>query len=420
MFRPLIVATVVLLSVTAVATPSRVIVLDLQANGVDAAAIPSLMTRITHEIAAHPAYQVASVQEVREMLSLDKTRQLLGCNEDSACVGELTGKLNADLMLHGSIGLLGKSYVLSLSLVNGKETASAKRASETFETMDAVEKGAAAVLAQVFGWRGAMAERAKFKLPKGKKLSFAVFDLSATGVSEDTAKNLTQILSTEVKSIEGTTVVSRDDILKRLEFGKFKEAQLGCAEDTACMTELAGALGVDKMIIGSVGKLADSFIINVRLFDMRTSLVDNRLTESFRGEEDQLIRATRHATRQLLGIEENGVGRLAVTASHPGATVFVDEERKAQLPVPPLDNLAPGRHGVRLAKDGFFDWQGDFYVGPGETTAAWATLKERPAKWYQKWWVWTAAGVVVAGTAGGILYATRPPPTTGSGVVTLP
>ena len=37
------------------------------------------------------------------MVSLDRTKQLIGCHEDSACVGELTGNLNADFMLHNAL-----------------------------------------------------------------------------------------------------------------------------------------------------------------------------------------------------------------------------------------------------------------------------------------------------------------------------
>jgi hypothetical protein len=146
---------------------------------------------------------------------------------------------------------------------------------------------------------------------------------------------------------------------------------------------------------------------------------DNRITESFNGEEDQLLRAVRHASRRLLGVEAAGSGKIAVTTSHPGASVFIDGTEHGQTPLA-VEKLPPGRHQVRLARSGFFDWQGDYYVDPLETTNVWAQLSERPAKWYQKWWVWTAAGAVVVASTGAIMYFTRPPPTTGSGTVQLP
>jgi hypothetical protein len=89
--------------------------------------------------------------------------------------------------------------------------------------------------------------------------------------------------------------------------------------------------------------------------------------------------------------------------------VFIDSEKAGRLPLPPIEQLKPGRHNVRLVKDGFFDWQSDLYVSPVETTVAWAPLKERPEKWFQKWWVWTIAGAVVAGgTTTAVILTQRP------------
>ena len=41
------------------------------------------------------------------------------------------------------------------------------------------------------------------------------------------------------------------------------------------------------------------------------------------------------------------------------------------------------------------------------------TLKERPQKWYQKWWGWTVVGVVAVAVAGGVaatVLAVQPQP----------
>ena len=113
-----------------------------------------------------------------------------------------------------------------------------------------------------------------------------------------------------------------------------------------------------------------------------------------------------------------GAGRLAVTATQNAATVFVDEDKKGVTPIP-IDNLKVGRHGVRVSHDGFFDWRGEVYVDPTETTSVWAQLKERPQAWYQKWWVWTIAGAVVVGATVTAVAVTRPPATVGHGSVTL-
>ncbi|MCK5687854.1 PEGA domain-containing protein, partial [Myxococcota bacterium] len=237
------------------------------------------------------------------------------------------------------------------------------------------------------------------------------------GVSKEIAQNLTQILSTEVKRVEGTSVIGRDDLLAMIQLDSDK-SMLGC-DDDSCMAELGGALGVDKLIVGNVGKLAESYVITLRLINARQAVVDNRVTESFKGEEDQLIRAVRHASRKLLGIETEHQGKIVVTSSQEEAKIHIDNEVRGTLPLPPIDKLLPGRHSVRVSKSGFYDWQGDFYVEPNETTVVWSQLKERPAKWYQKWWVWSAVGGVVAIGATAAVMMIQPDATTSNVSVTM-
>ena len=373
-------------------------VLDLQNVGVDGPLAASLPGLIAQAIAAHPGFDVSSRQDVKDMLALEKTKALVGCTGDSACVTEIAKKVNADVIVNGSIGQLGQSLVLSLVLLDLKQPGKTQRASDTFESNAALTKGIDGTLGKLFGWSGAGPKGLAFHLPKGRKMSFAVFDLNASGVTPEIAKNLTQALSSEVNNIQGASVVSRDDILAMLQFDKEK-AQLGCTEDTACMASIGGALGVDRLIVGSVGRVANESVINLRLIDARHATVENRHTESFTGSEDELIGATREAARELLGLEAPAPGKMTVTASQPAAEVFVDSEKVGKLPLPPIEKLAAGKHHVRLAKDGFFDWQSDLYVNPAETSSAWAALAARPQAWYQKWWVWTIAGVVVVAGA---------------------
>ena len=137
--------------------------------------------------------------------------------------------------------------------------------------------------------------------------------------------------------------------------------------------------------------------------------VDNRFTESFVGAEDQLIGAVRFAARKLLGVEGDGKGQLAVSASEAMAKVLLDDKPAGMLPCPPIADLPPGQHSVRLAKDGFLDWRSDIYIDPGGTTPLWVVLQEEPARWYETWWFWTGVGVVVAGAAiTGMALALRP------------
>jgi hypothetical protein len=86
-----------------------------------------------------------------------------------------------------------------------------------------------------------------------------------------------------------------------------------------------------------------------------------------------------------------------MSVSEAGATVFVDDEAVGETPMPPIASLLPGRHSVRVSKDGFYAFTTELYVEPGATTGQWVQLEEIPEPWYEKWWIWTGAAVIVAG-----------------------
>ena len=236
----------------------------------------------------------------------------------------------------------------------------------------------------------------EFTLPGDKRTSFAVLDLIAKDFTPDVAEALTLNLLQEIKGLENTRVLNRNELMTRLPQDE-GQTIAGCRDNDMCLAELGRALKVDRLVVGHVSKLPESYIVSLRLIDPAEVRVDAKTSESFQGDEEQLARAVRHAGRRLLGIAEESAGTLAVFANQEGAVVYVDNKNRGRLPLPPLLHLPSGRHLVRVAKDGFLDWRKDFYVNTQETTAVWAELKAAEKKWYQHWWVWTIAGAVLAG-----------------------
>ena len=97
----------------------------------------------------------------------------------------------------------------------------------------------------------------------------AVIDLQTHGVDERLGKNLTQLLSLELKKFKGLSVISRDEVQTMLRFEADKQ-MLKCTSDTSCLVEIGGALGVDYLVSGSVGRLGDAFVIILKLMRMST------------------------------------------------------------------------------------------------------------------------------------------------------
>lgn len=397
---------------------NTVLVLNLRHTGTAADEAQAMTAHIAEQLSQRAELRVMTVSEIDDLVELQLNLGAMGCT-DEACIAELSKAANARFVVSGSMGRVGKEIVLNLlllsmtdldsSLAVGSATRSARSADLLIEMLPEV-------FDEMFGEGKAVAAKPRYRLPAGSEVSFAVFDLKPLALSKETAQSLTQMLAVEIKKIEGTQVVSRDDIASMLQL-EARKSLLDCEDEMTCLAEIGGALGVEMLVVGHVGKLGESFTVSLRLIRVGESLVVSRITETFRGAEDQLLPAVRHAGRRLLGIEATQPGLLAFAANEQEAEVFVDNEKVGILPMPPLSGLAPGRHSVRVSKEDFFDWRTDIFVEPGNTTAVWALLEEQPAKWYEHWWVWGAVGAVVAGATIGIAVAMQPIETPDAGLV---
>jgi TolB-like protein len=97
----------------------------------------------------------------------------------------------------------------------------------------------------------------------------AVMPLQAgEGVPEKTAASISDALVSEVLKVPGHKVITQSDIQQILSLEKQKR-MLGCTEDAACMAEVGGALGVDYLLVGNVAKLGASWLVHLKLMDVK-------------------------------------------------------------------------------------------------------------------------------------------------------
>ncbi len=76
-----------------------------------------------------------------------------------------------------------------------------------------------------------------------------------------------------------------------------------CVEDSACLTEIGGALGAELMVSGSVARIGESALLTVQLFDTRRAVVLKRHQERRKGADDAFLDAVEPAVSALLGTE---------------------------------------------------------------------------------------------------------------------
>jgi hypothetical protein len=108
------------------APKTKILVLDLEANGIDPDRAKLVNSLLPGAVARYPDLEVVSAGDVRKLVQLDADKQSAGCNADS-CLAELAGALGAQRVVFGSIGSLGALTVIQLSLFDTKAATAVAR-----------------------------------------------------------------------------------------------------------------------------------------------------------------------------------------------------------------------------------------------------------------------------------------------------
>jgi len=132
------------------------------------------------------------------------------------------------------------------------------------------------------------AEKAEKDKPKeaAKKIKVGVVGLVArTGLEQAVADLYCDALVGELRKRPGMTITDRNDIAASL--GAEKEKQLlGCSSDS-CMADLAGALGVEQLVRGTVGRVGKSLLVNFTLVDSKKGQALNTVNERLKSSSDE-------------------------------------------------------------------------------------------------------------------------------------
>lgn len=175
------------------------------------------------------------------------------------------------------------------------------------------------------------------------KPSLAVFTLEAeTGVQASTSRLLTDALVSEVRaSAAFSSVVSFRELEALLSMEQ--QRQLTNCSTESCVTEATRALGVDQVLVGNVGKLGESFLLNLRLLDTRTGGAVGAVSKRMKSStEEGFLDAIPSAVSELLSRAS-----LKAPDALPVATVAQPSTPAAPAPVsdaPPSDAPPSGAH----------------------------------------------------------------------------
>ena len=378
---------------------------------------------IAEEIKKKKLFRSVTTPKTLKALNNPEVQEILETRPDSKEAQKLKSKINTDFLISGSVGRIGSNTVLTLNLFDLRTMAAQERVGITIEPQNAKKLTKADLRKALVGSKSPkgkvsllerlVSEDSKNKVVLEKDLRIGIFGIDASGIKEEIVENLSPLIAQELKT-RGVTTVLPKDIETVLGVDRMSQIVSGDCTDK-CLVAVSGTLNFKYILTGQVGRLQETFLVDLRLLDPLSGSVHRQASLTFKSpQEDELVRAIRTLAREVIGVKSDGQGTISVASPQSGAQVYVDNKKVGPVPLKLNKLFDVGRTGVRVTKRGYLDWQSDVFLQPGENSVL-AKLKPAPKKFYQKWWFWTAASVVAAGTTAAIIYAVNQAPDDGNG-----
>jgi hypothetical protein len=187
-------------------------------------------------------------------------------------------------------------------------------------------------------------QRHKRRVNKPQAQLVAIFNIRLLGIDENTSRRVLYDLRQAFKRAEGFRLIEKALVEKRLKRRRV-------AEDVP-IEKVVSALRVHWVLTGVLGGLGEEVSLDLKLLDRgakevrRVAVAIPIETRARRAVLDELL-------VQLLA-PRKWTGTLALDCSEDGAQVQLDGSFIAATPLAkPLEGLKPGKHILRITKDGF-------------------------------------------------------------------
>jgi len=123
-----VVATLLASLSSPAAAPMSVLVVPLQPGpGVEPNVAELITETVSADLQRSTGYSILTQKDVITALGVERQRTLLGCSESTLCLTEIAGALNAPLLVHGTVGKLGDTWVFNLAVLEGQTGAVLRR-----------------------------------------------------------------------------------------------------------------------------------------------------------------------------------------------------------------------------------------------------------------------------------------------------
>ena len=127
----------------------------------------------------------------------------------------------------------------------------------------------------------------------------AILDFEGQGIGIQEVQTLTERMRTEIGNTDAVRLIERKAIESIM--AEQGLAQSGCVSDE-CAAEVGQLLGVQFMINGSIGKLGDSYTIDVKMFSVETGATERSKNVTHEGDIEGLLVEMQILAWEIVGL----------------------------------------------------------------------------------------------------------------------
>ncbi|MFH1809769.1 MAG: PEGA domain-containing protein [Pseudomonadota bacterium] len=217
----------------------------------------------------------------------------------------------------------------------------------------------------------------------------AVLDLVAgKKVDPGVTRGLSELLMAKVQGLGLGECIGSSDIKSLLSLEQSKQL-LQCEDDASCVAEIGGALGVQRMLTGTVSRIGSQYLITLKLFDVKHARVLARAARQVPADEDQLLSALPDLVVELFkavppepstpgqGVAKGATGTLIVRSVPSHCAVTLAGRKVGETPLK-LPKLGAGSYELQVTHRDYSTHQSQVTVVPAQDTIVEVNLELDP------------------------------------------
>ena len=315
-------------------TRPTVAILDFEGQDISVQEVQTLTERMRTEIGNTNAVRLIERKAIESIMAEQGLAQC-GCVTDE-CAAEVGQLLGVQFMINGSIGRIGDSYTIDVKMFY-VETGATERSSNVTHEGD-IE--GLLVEMQILAWEIVGLEApGRLRLKRSgetDKSTVAVLDFEGRGISIQEAKTLTDRFTSSMSSTKRVIMVERGVMAEVLENQGLAMGE--CTSDE-CAAEVGAMLGVQFMVSGAIGKLGDTYTIDVKMFSVATGAAENMQSISYQGKVDGLITEIEIIGWTILGLN---IPKNLIQKRRMGTSAYLAQQKEKTKVGAALRSVIPG------------------------------------------------------------------------------